>query len=122
MSFRRRIALISAAAVAVAIVLASAIVYLVVRDGMRDQVDSGLRELAQGATVTPLAPPPPGGQAPAQEGGPPPGGVRIEPGRRGAPTRAGARHDARPGRVELALPPPPFGAPGGTGQVITASG
>jgi two-component system sensor histidine kinase MprB len=120
-SFRRRIALASAAAVAIAVVLASAVVYLVVRDGMRDQVDSGLRELAQGATVTPLPPPPPGSPAaPEGAGGRP--RARAEPGLLEAPARAGAGRHARPGRVKLALPPPPFGAPAGTGQVITAAG
>ena len=123
MSFRRRIALASAAAVAMAVVLASAVVYLVVRDGMRDQVDSGLRELAKGATVTPLPPPRAGElRRPAPQRTVPPRGAGLEPGPARVRTRRGARRHARPGDVELALPPPPFGAPGGTGQVITADG
>jgi two-component system sensor histidine kinase MprB len=45
MSFRRRLIVLSAAAVAVAVVLASAIVYVVVRDELRSQVDRQLRDL-----------------------------------------------------------------------------
>ena len=112
MSFRRRIALASAAAVAIAVVLASAIVYLVVRDELRDQVDAALLDLAQGATVSPLPAPSAGAPAPPPDlSGPAgrPGEVRR--GRRG-----------RTPRVELALPAPPIGAPPGFGQLITASG
>ncbi len=47
MSLRRRLALLSGAAVAVAIVLASAIVYVLVRDSLRDQVDDDLRGQAE---------------------------------------------------------------------------
>jgi two-component system, OmpR family, sensor histidine kinase MprB len=43
MSFRRRLAIVSAAAVAVAIALASVVVYVVVRDALRGQVDDELR-------------------------------------------------------------------------------
>jgi two-component system sensor histidine kinase MprB len=62
MSLRRRIALVSAATVAVAIACASVLVYFVVRDQLRDQVDDRLRELVSGATVTgvPLGPGRPG--------------------------------------------------------------
>jgi two-component system sensor histidine kinase MprB len=45
MTFRRRLVLLSAAAVAAAVVLASGISYLVVRDELRDQVDKRLRDL-----------------------------------------------------------------------------
>jgi two-component system sensor histidine kinase MprB len=44
MSFRRRIALLAAAAVAVAVVLASALTYLLVAHQLRGQVDSQLRD------------------------------------------------------------------------------
>jgi two-component system sensor histidine kinase MprB len=44
MSFRRRIALLAAAAVAVAVVLASALSYLLVAHQLRGQVDSQLRD------------------------------------------------------------------------------
>jgi two-component system, OmpR family, sensor histidine kinase MprB len=44
MSFRRRVVLLSAGAVAAAIVLASVVVYIVTRDGLRDQIDASLRQ------------------------------------------------------------------------------
>jgi two-component system, OmpR family, sensor histidine kinase MprB len=50
MSFRRRLAIVSAAAVAVAIALASVVVYVVVRDALRGQVDDQLRARAPGVT------------------------------------------------------------------------
>ncbi len=43
MSFRRRITLVSAAAVAIAVVLASALTYVLVSDQLRNQIDSQLR-------------------------------------------------------------------------------
>ena len=43
MTLRRRLALLSAAAVALAVVLASALVYVLVRDSLRDNVDDDLR-------------------------------------------------------------------------------
>jgi two-component system, OmpR family, sensor histidine kinase MprB len=49
MSFRRRIALIAAAAVAVAVVLASALTYLLVAHQLRGQVDAQLRGRARDA-------------------------------------------------------------------------
>jgi two-component system sensor histidine kinase MprB len=48
MSFRRRITLVSAAAVAVAVVLASALTYLLVSHQLRGQVDSQLRTRSDG--------------------------------------------------------------------------
>jgi two-component system, OmpR family, sensor histidine kinase MprB len=47
MSFRARLTLVSAAAVALAVLLAAPVVYFVVRDGLRDQVDEGLIERAE---------------------------------------------------------------------------
>ena len=46
MSFRARLTLVAAAAVALAVILASAIVYVVVRDQLRGQVDDALRTRA----------------------------------------------------------------------------
>ena len=43
MSFRRRLALSTAAAVAVVAVLGSVLAYLIVRDTLRDQIDGALR-------------------------------------------------------------------------------
>jgi two-component system sensor histidine kinase MprB len=47
MSFRLRLTLVSAAAVALAVLLAAPVVYFVVRDGLRDEVDEGLMERAE---------------------------------------------------------------------------
>ena len=49
MSFRRRIALLAAAAVAIAVVLASALTYLLVAHQLRAQVDTQLRDRAHNA-------------------------------------------------------------------------
>jgi two-component system sensor histidine kinase MprB len=46
MSFRVRLTLVAAAAVALAVVLSSVVVYVVVRDQLRSQVDEGLEERA----------------------------------------------------------------------------
>jgi two-component system, OmpR family, sensor histidine kinase MprB len=46
MSFRARLTLVAAAAVALAVVLSSVVVYVVVRDELRDQVDSALEARA----------------------------------------------------------------------------
>ncbi len=49
MSFRRRITLVSAAAVAIAVVLASVLIYLLTSDQLHSQIDSQLRN--RGATA-----------------------------------------------------------------------
>jgi two-component system, OmpR family, sensor histidine kinase MprB len=54
MSFRARLTLAAAAAVAFAVVLASALVYFVVREELRAQVDDGLRERAEAISRIPL--------------------------------------------------------------------
>ena len=115
MTFRRRLALVSAAAVAVAIVLASLIVYFVVRDQLRDQVDSGLEELAGGARLQAGAPP--GAPSPGESL---PGEVRPLPPVLPGPPRT--EPAPRPGEAELALPQGPIGGPPGAGQLITSSG
>jgi len=106
-TFRRRLTLVSAAAVAVAIVAASAIVYFVVRDQLRAQVDDSLENLAGAATLRVA------GGVPVPVTGPRGNfSVRVppppdSPGRRGA---------------EVLLPSAPPGGPQGIAQVITASG
>jgi two-component system, OmpR family, sensor histidine kinase MprB len=106
-TFRRRLTLVSAAAVAVAIVAASAIVYFVVRDQLRGQVDDSLENLAGAASLKVQ------------------GGALV--------TAAGARGNfslpvpplarAPGGRgAQLVLPPAPLGGPQGLAQVITPSG
>ncbi|HUN79279.1 MAG TPA: hypothetical protein VMU32_10180, partial [Solirubrobacteraceae bacterium] len=44
MSFRRRMVLLAAGAVASAIIIASAVVYVVTRHELRGQIDASLRE------------------------------------------------------------------------------
>jgi two-component system sensor histidine kinase MprB len=53
-SFRVRLTLVAAAAVALAVLLASAAVYLVVRDQLRAEVDEGLRDRAAVIARAPL--------------------------------------------------------------------
>jgi two-component system, OmpR family, sensor histidine kinase MprB len=50
-SFRRRIALLAAAAVAIAVVLASALTYLLVAHQLRGQIDAQLRDRARNADL-----------------------------------------------------------------------
>ena len=54
MSFRARLALVAAAAVALAIIAASFVVYFVVRDQLRSTVDSSLRTTAGQLATTPI--------------------------------------------------------------------
>jgi len=56
MTFRTRLTLVAAAAVALTIVLASALVYVVVRDQLRGRVDDGLGERALLVANLPLSP------------------------------------------------------------------
>lgn len=51
MSLRRRLVVLTAAAVSIAIVLASLVTYAVVRDNLRAQVDGALRELVPRVTI-----------------------------------------------------------------------
>ncbi|HWX44037.1 MAG TPA: HAMP domain-containing sensor histidine kinase [Solirubrobacteraceae bacterium] len=51
MSFRRRVALLAAAAVAIAVVLASALTYLLVAHQLRGQIDSQLRDRSHGVSA-----------------------------------------------------------------------
>jgi two-component system sensor histidine kinase MprB len=53
-SFRARLTLVAAAAVALVVVLASAVVYLVVRNQLRGTVDSALRERAADVSHEPI--------------------------------------------------------------------
>jgi two-component system, OmpR family, sensor histidine kinase MprB len=105
-TFRRRLTLVSAAAVAVAIVAASAIVYFVVRDQLRAQVDDSLENLADAAMVRVQA----GTLVTTAR---PPGNFSVP-----IPPPAGAAN----GRHVRLLPPGPLGGPQGLAQVITPSG
>ena len=110
MSFRRRLALVSAAAVAAAVAAASLIVFFVVRDQLRDEIDSSLTELARGASVT-------GVPVPA----PRPGAVSRDRARIPLPEANDRRGLPRP-RIALALPKTPLGIPAGYGQLVGADG
>ena len=109
MSFRWRVVLFTATAVAVAVLVASAIVYVLVRGQLRDRIDD---ELARDATVTfdlpilrrgALTPPEIGGaQRHGNEGG-------------GGAAQAG-------GGEQLILPTGPLGGPSAYAQVIKADG
>jgi two-component system, OmpR family, sensor histidine kinase MprB len=99
-SFRRRISLIAAAAVAVAIVAASVSAYLIVGAEMRGQIDDSLRSIADRARA--LNPDGFGGAAAV------------------APAPAPRPPFGR--RQGLALPPPEFGGAAGYLQVVTRNG
>jgi two-component system sensor histidine kinase MprB len=76
MSFRVRLTLVAAAAVALAVMLASAVVYVVVRDQLRAEVDEALLERADGISRISLeAVPSPGGEFFLRIPGPPLGGA-----------------------------------------------
>ena len=110
MTLRRRLALISAAAVAVAVVTASVIVWFVVRGDLRGQVDRSLEDLAGGASVAPAPLP---ARAPGSA-------VPIRP-RDGTDTVPLKPRERRPPPF-LALPRQPPGTPGALSQVVTGSG
>jgi two-component system sensor histidine kinase MprB len=139
-SLRRRLALLSALAVAFAVLLASALVYTLVRDRLRGDVDNDLRHQADVVTQRFVQGPPavgaPGG---AQVGGsssgaafsPGPGVAiggagPIPPGTVTATTKGGK--ERRKGRAEhierLRLVPPPTepGGPSALTQLISPQG
>jgi two-component system sensor histidine kinase MprB len=128
MSLRRRLALLSAAAVALAVVLASVIVYALVRDRLRDQVDDDLRAQADRAMarlegVFTRALDPAGVVSPGALGGiiaraeaPPAAG-----GPAGSGEVVGAKGKEIPNQV-LALPPPDPGSTPALGQIIGSDG
>src|SRR5829696_3724714 len=73
MTLRRRFALVAAAAVAIAILLASGIVYVVVRGELRGQLDDELRAAAPARLLGAMhEDPPPGGLPGGGAGGPGP--------------------------------------------------
>jgi two-component system, OmpR family, sensor histidine kinase MprB len=74
MTLRRRLALVAAAAVAVAILLASGLVYVVVRGELRGRLDDELRQAGRAAAMArlPLLGPGGAGAAGGGGGGPPP--------------------------------------------------
>jgi two-component system sensor histidine kinase MprB len=96
-TFARRVVVLSAAAVATAVALASVVVYLVVRGELRGQVDDGLRTF----------------------------GDRVSAVGRGEVGIAGLPPGLPPGaivRQRFQLPVDPLNGPIGTAQVVTAAG
>ncbi len=127
MSLRRRLALLSALAVAVAVLLASALVYILVRDRLRSDIDNDLRHQAdvvsQRATqIAPVV----SGSAPGPVtfgtgtgtvvpgGGSPPPPPQIQP--------KGKRERGNRVFLQRAVPPPGPGAAPALAQVIGPDG
>lgn len=119
MSFRRRLIVFSAAAVAVAIVLASVVGWVVVRGQLRGQVDASLRGLSGGAVAFSISGP---GDEPAGER---PDRIierrleRIDPDEESRSESGGERGLDR---SVVALQRDPFGGPQGIAQVVDQSG
>jgi two-component system sensor histidine kinase MprB len=114
---RRRLSLSAAVAVAVAVALASVASYVAVREKLRDEVDSSLRD--RGEAVQRFARLDPGGPRGGFRGGrppagdPPPGAPRDSDGPPGG-DRDGRRFGGPGGRAPVGpLPPPPSGRFGG---------
>jgi two-component system sensor histidine kinase MprB len=95
-SLRRRLTLLVAGVVAIAIIVTAAAAYLLVRSELRGQVDDSLRERALAAggltAASPFGPGGPTGRPPPRspfEGGRPGGGLLIPDGGLGGPVAAG---------------------------------
>jgi two-component system sensor histidine kinase MprB len=108
-SLRRRLALLTGLAVALTVLLASVLVYALVRDRLLSDVNDDLHHQADLAA--------------ARYAGPAPGVVPA-PGAGGAPPSVTLRGEAGNREVSpsLALPPPEPGGPAIVGQVIGSSG
>jgi two-component system, OmpR family, sensor histidine kinase MprB len=97
MSFRRRLMLLAAAAVAFAVALASVTTYLLVRAQLRDTVDDGLRSLSRSVATAPDPAPP-------------------------NPRRRQLEVDEQRRRFLLLLPSSPLGELPGYAQVVSSAG
>ncbi len=98
MSYRRRLVLLAAFAVALAVALASVVTYVSVRAQLRDSVDDGLRSLAARVATAPL--PTTGGQ----------------------PRRLNLDEQQRRRSFLLLLPSSPLGEQAGYAQVVSSAG
>jgi two-component system sensor histidine kinase MprB len=118
MSLRRRLALLSAAAVAIAVLLVSGVVYALVRNQLRGDIDEDLERQAERASLRfgGAAALPDGEDAPP--GALPEGGAFEIP----VPGPAGEGPDDADDTETLELPPPPPGGPPALGQIIVADG
>jgi two-component system, OmpR family, sensor histidine kinase MprB len=103
-SLRRRLALLSALAVALTVLLASALIYTLVRDHLRSDIDNDLRH--QASLVTQRA-----GQAGPVTAGVQPGGQPVPP-----PPGRGERV------LQEAVPPPAPGGPPSLVQLVGPNG
>jgi two-component system sensor histidine kinase MprB len=139
-SLRRRLALLSALAVAFAVLLASALVYTLVRDRLRGDVDNDLRQEADRVAQRFEEGPLPVGGAPGQaevggsaSNGPPGpgigtavvGGGAVAPGQGPATVKTGKVKKGRAERSEqlrLVVPPPDPGGPSALAQLLSSSG
>jgi two-component system, OmpR family, sensor histidine kinase MprB len=136
-SLRRRLALLSALAVAFAVLLASGLVYTLVRDRLRGDIDNDLRHQAdvvteRAAAVAPLV----GGsfEGPVTVGTgagsvangklpPMPPGVTAEPkGKKGKATHIETPEKGDRVFLQRAVPPPDPGAPAALAQLIGSDG
>jgi two-component system, OmpR family, sensor histidine kinase MprB len=127
-SLRRRLALLSAAAVALAVLIASGLVYALVRDRLRGDVDEDLRNQAHRAAGRIAAGPAIGQVVQGASGAP-----QVVQGAQGAPP-AGAFPVPPPGQqgesakanrgeqLELAVPPPDPGGPAPLAQLVRSNG
>ncbi len=113
MSLRRRLALLSALAVAFAVLLASALVYTLVRDRLRGDIDNDLRHQAElvAGRVEQAGPLAAGQAGPPPNLQPPPSGTE----QRGQQTEGGQF-------LQRAVPPPGPGAPPSLAQLIGPNG
>jgi len=98
MSYRRRLMLLAALAVSLAVALASVVTYVSVRAQLRDSVDDGLRSLASRVATAPLPP-------------------SDEP----TPRRLGLDEQRRRSFL-LLLPSSPLGEQAGYAQVVSSAG
>jgi two-component system sensor histidine kinase MprB len=125
-SLRRRLALLSALAVAFAVLLASALVYTLVRDRLRGDIDNDLRHQADAVSerATQIAP---------VIAGSAPGPVTFGTGPGGPPGIPPKPTDTKKGRtdrpeagdrvfLQQAVPPPSPGAPPSLAQLIGSNG
>ena len=105
MSLRRRLALLSGLAVALTVLLASVLVYTLVRDRLRGDIDHDLRQQAERVTQRFQGGPVPG----------PPVAVAPPPQRTGRGAEQGEQY-------ALTLPPPEPGGPEALAQLISPNG
>jgi two-component system sensor histidine kinase MprB len=126
MTLRRRLALLSALAVALTVLLASALVYVLVRDRLRGDIDSDLREQAERVTQRFAAVPAIEGPiGTARISGPGVAGIHSPPPDAPPSGKSKRGHEATETRIEkgaLALPPPAPGGPEALAQLISPSG